>query len=232
MRRTLLFSLIVVLFSLLTSRAHAQVHWDGAVEAGGMKRIVTSRPPGGHDVGFGPMVGLRAHLALMPLLRVGAYFDGDLSPSDEPAARRVYSGGLRLKITPPVTFGPDEAMRTWLFLGFGYAGVYAPSYRTQLQIQNPAGPTVSQDVNAGGAGGHFLEIPFGIGVGWRLRKPWEVSAELSGRLGIANSGTVYNSDGRPASVVGGSPIGVDTRIDTPGQDSWAFGLTIGIGLDL
>src|SRR3954465_5249941 len=119
------FFLAISLVALTASPAQAQVHWDVGAEAGVMKRVLTSRPDGGSDAKFGPMVGLPAHVALMPLLRVGAYVNGELSPTDEPTARRIYSGGLRLKMTPPVLLGPNDALRVWIFAGFGYAGVYS-----------------------------------------------------------------------------------------------------------
>ena len=216
-----------------TRNANAQVHWDAGLDAGIMNRIATSTPTGPNTLGLGPIVGLHAHVALMPLLRLGVYATADVSPSSEPTARRVYSGGLRLKITPPNSFGPDDEMHGYIFFGFGYAGVYAPSYQAQLQVPDATGQLTAQNVNAPHAGGHFWEIPVGVGASWRFRKPWELTAELSARLGIANSGTIYNDDGRPATVSGNTaPVGVDTRIATPGQDSWAVGLTVGIGFDL
>lgn len=226
MRFALLFSLFAVLFAF-SSTANAQVHWDVGAEAGVMKRVLTSRPAGGSDAGFGPIVGVHAHVALMPLIRVGVYLDGELSPTDEPTSRRIYSGGLRVKLTPPIS--PADAIRFWAFAGFGYAGVYSPAYHADLVIRDAAGNVTKQGIDASGAGGHFLEIPLGVGMGWRLRKPWELTAELSGRLGIANGGTLYSADGRAATATG---VPGDVRATTPGQDSWAIGLTIGIGLDL
>jgi hypothetical protein len=136
-------------------------------------------------------------------------------------------------MTPPVLLGPNDALRVWVFAGFGYAGVYAPAYHAELQIRDANGTVIKQGIDAAGAGGHFFEIPIGVGMGWRFRKPWELTVELSGRAGILNGGTLYSGDGRPASATGGStPSAIDTRAVTPGQDSWAVGLTVGIGLDL
>jgi len=232
MRRFSLLAALVTLAALLfASSAEAQVHWDVGADTGVMKRVLTSRPSGGSDAGFGPIVGVHAHVALMPLLRIGAYLDGELSPTDEPTARRVYSGGLRLKLTPPVA--PTEALRFWVFAGVGYAGVYSPAYHTDLVIRDANNNVTKHGIDASGAGGRFLEIPLGIGMGWRFRKPWELTFELSGRMGLFNGGTLYSADGRPATVTGGdSSPALDTRVTGPGQDSWAIGLTVGIGLDL
>jgi len=180
------------------SVAHAQVHWDTSAQAGIMKRVLVDRPSGGEDAGFGPVAQLTAHVALLPLLRVGAYFGHDISPIEGPAsARDLTWGGIRAKIMSP---WPRGAMRAWLFVGFGYEGVYARSTTV-------AGSTVH------GAGGGFFEVPFGIGASYKLRKPWELCAELGMRTGFAHTGSMYEQPGS-------------------GTDRYAFGLTIGVLLDL
>jgi hypothetical protein len=168
----------------------------------------------------------------MPLLRLGAYFEGELSPSGDPGARRIYAGGLRLKVTPPSAWGPNDTVRPWAYLGFGAAGVYAPSYKSQL-VGTLNGAPETQTVDAKGAGGYFFEIPIGAGVSWRFRKPYELNVEGTFRIGVGNGGTLYSKDGRPASVSGANALsGLDTTVASAGQDSWAFGILVGIGLDL
>jgi hypothetical protein len=227
------FLLVGILFALITQTrsAAAQVHWDGAVEAGAMKRIVTNAP-NGDDVGIGPIFGVRAHIALAPLVRVGAYFDTDISPQADIKARRVYEGGLRFKVTAPWSFDEAGAIRVYAFLGFGYAGVYAPSSHTTLPLAGGTGQLQSQDVFLPGAGGGIYEIPFGLGGEWRFARPFALSAELGFRAGIANTGSLYSTDGRSAVTTGAGSITGVSASDPTGNDSWAVGLTVGIGFDL
>jgi hypothetical protein len=208
------------------SPAEAQVHWDASAQAGAMKRFVADRPPGARDASVGPAFQLAAHVALLPLIRVGGWVAHDLSPLGGDAAPRSFtSGGVRIKGMSP---WPRGALRAWLFAGFGYAGVYAPSYRTSLPAAVEGAPAEGALVH--GAGGAFFEVPVGIGASYKLRKPWELSAELGLRTGFGHSGSVYETPGR--SVVLSSSPGGEGRLPPQGIDRLAVGLTVGVLADL
>ena len=64
-----------------------------------------------------------------------------------------------------------------------------------------------------GAGGHFFEVPFGLGTSYTFRKPYALTAELGMRAGFAHAGSAYASS-------------------APGEDRFAIGLSVGFMLDL
>jgi hypothetical protein len=193
------------------------LHADVGVEGGVMRRVLTSND--GYDASFGPVAQLYAHVAVLPMLRAGLYVSGDISPQSQAPARHLLSGGLHAKITPP--WIRTDVLTTWLFFGFGYAAAYAPSFH--LPSSTAAGTTV--DTFFPGASGHFFEIPVGIGAGWRIRKPWQLFAELGARIGFGHGGELY--EGRPGSAVG-QPDSFVQR----GYDSFAVFLMAGVALDL
>ena len=91
--------------------------------------------------------------------------DFDLSPTDGVADRRIYAGGVRIKVAPPLLPTP---WRVWAFLGFG--GAY---------VQMPRGPSFP------GTSTSTAEVPVGVGLGRRLAGALEIYVELAGRLEIA-----------------------------------------------
>ena len=211
---------------LLTSvgpAASAQLKGDVGAKIGIQKRMLGERPPGGADAGIGPVLQAQGHLALLPFVRVGAYFGHEVSPSSPAAARRMTFGGLRVKVLPP---WPRGRLRAWLFVGTGLVGVYAPSYRTDVTLRTPGQPSEVREVLIGGSGGHFFEIPFGLGASYRLRRPYEIFTELSVRPGIGHQGSVYEAPGR-AFVADGFG---QNRLEPAGVDRWAVGLSVGLQL--
>ena len=202
--RPLLVSALAAALVLSASRACAQVHWDASAQIGVMKRNLVERPVGGaRDATIGPAGQLTAHVALFPLVRVGAYFGHDISPfQGEASARDITWGGLRAKLMSP---WPRGDLRGWLFFGFGYAGVYERS--------TPA-------AGLPGAGGSFFEVPFGLGASYKLRKPWEVCAELGGRVGFGHTGSIYE------------PVSEPRQTTWHGTDRFGVGLTVGVLVDL
>jgi hypothetical protein len=199
--------------SVLATPASAQLHWDASAQAGMMKRVMVDRPDGGRDAGFGPVGQLTGHVALLPLVRLGGYFGHDISPIiGDVSARDLTWGGVRAKIMSP---WPRGDLRAWLFVGFGYTGVYARSSAR-------AGAVIH------GAGGGFFELPFGIGASYKIRKPWELCAELGTRVGFAHHGSAYEDPG-PRLTTPGSP---DANAKPSGTDRYGIGLTIGVLLDL
>ncbi len=198
----------------------AGVHADFGVEGGVMRRFLTSRA-GESDASFGPALEVHGHIAVLPMLRAGLYLATDISPQAGAPARHFYSGGLRAKIMPP--WIRTDVVSTWFFTGFGYASMYAPSFHRDTTKMSD--PTRTVDQFFGGAPGHFFEVPIGVGASWRLRKPWNLFAELGGRVGFAHAGPFY--DGRTATASGEA----DSTL-TRGNDAFSLFLTIGVELDL
>lgn len=209
-----------VLFVASSATAQvANVHWDASAQLGVDKRFVVDRPAGVGDASIGPSGRLAAHVALLPLVRTGAYASYDLSPSAG-ATRDVVAGGLRVKVLSP---WPHGAMRVWLFVGFGYAAVFARGYTGDVAS---ASGVLVPDARVSAANGHLFELPFGMGVSYKLRKPWHLSAELGARYGFGHGGAAYDDPGPSfvASGASGSAL-------PGGVDRWGLGLTIGLLFD-
>lgn len=209
-------------FILAARDARAQLHWDASAQLGVMKRFLADRPPGTEDVGFGPTGQLTGHVALFPLVRVGGYVGHDLSPlPGDGAARHVTFGGLRAKGMLPWV---RRSMRAWVFAGFGYTGVYSPSYDTTFTVDGTGG---GRPGRVQGAGGGFFDVPLGIGASYKLFEPWELVVELGARFGFGHTGAVY--DPGPHVRVADLP----SHVRAPaGLDRFALGLTVGIMIDL
>jgi hypothetical protein len=187
------------------------VRWDVAAEAGAWQRFVRGGEPGAPRPGVGPGAALLVHVALVPMVRVGAYVAYDLSPIEGRSPREYLEGGLRLKVTPPI-FGPP--WRAWIYTGVGAAWSYQPSYTVAPAPMAPT-PTPASDVLPGAAGG-LLELPFGVGLGYRLRKEWTVFAELGGRASLLAWGGMEQA-----------PVCL-CRDAFVGKDSFAVGLSVGV----
>lgn len=225
MRRAALFAAFARIL-LAAPAAKAQLHWDASLQAGAQKRFLVERPRGVDDAGVGPVAQLAAHVALLPLVRVGGYFGHDISPlGGDAAARAITFGGLRAKVMSP---WPRGAVRAWVFVGFGYAGVYARSYETTFLVPQPSGPAAPVAARVASAGGSFFDLPFGVGASYKLRKPWELVAELGMRVGFGHTGSVYEDPG-PQVKTPGRP---DDNVLPTGTDRFALGLTVGVLLDL
>lgn len=223
--------MLIALAALLGARtSHAQLHWDASAQGGVMKRNLVNRPSGGHDAGFGPAFQLTGHVALFPLVRVGGYLGHDISPmSGDVSARDLTWGGVRAKLMSP---WPRGALRAWLFLGFGYTGVYARSSATTLTFPGPPGTTPLREAAfVQGAGGGFFEVPFGLGASYNFRKPFAVCAELGMRPGFGHSGSVYGAPG-PGVKSADPARRPDGNAPPAGIDRFAIGLTVGVLIDL
>jgi len=224
--RKLALVLVLVCAGILVPRiASAQIHWDASAQLGVMKRFLGDKPPQGEDTGFGPTGQLTAHLALLPLIHAGAYLGHDISPSPGDTARNITWTGLRAKANLPIG---TTKIRAWAFAGFGIALVYQQSVQRTLNVPLP-GTTQSQarEVTIQGAGGRFFEIPFGVGASYKLRKPWELCAELGARFGLAHGGSVYEQGAQIT-----APGIINQNAQPFGVDRFALGLTVGIMLDL
>jgi hypothetical protein len=221
--RWLSFLAALTVALVFAAPAQAQVHWDASAQVGGTQRFLYNRPQGGPNAGLGPAFEVDGHVALLPLLRVGAYVSGDIT-SAGPATRQMLGGGARV-----LAFSPwrSPSFHAWLFAGFGYRVVLAPSYHTTLPLapDNLTAPSPT-DVLVSQAGGGFFEIPVGIGGSFALRPPFQLVAELGTRFGLGSSGSVYEDPGRSAQPQGYPEI----RLLPAGNDAFSLFLTLGIAV--
>ena len=162
---------------LVPASAQAQVRYDVGALATFSQRFVDTAEGGG--------LMLDGHLAVLPLLRVGAYATGEVSErvTGATSPREMLGGGLRIKVVPP---WPRGVWRTWLAVGFGYVGVIAE-----------------------GAGGGFLEVPIAIGASCRIRKPFVFLMELAVHLGFAQWGSYYASGNDEVALTLSLGVGID-----------------------
>ena len=193
MRRFL--ALVVVIFALFSATsANAQIHWDASFEAGAMKRFRASgSTPSEHQPEFGPTAQFAAHLALAPLVQIGGYLENDISGVRKEGWRDFTAGGLHIKGFVPIF---PKNWRGWVFVGVGYGDRYQHAF-DGIPSQNSG----------------FFEIPFGVGVSYRFRKPFSVFTELGGRAQFANTtNAAYDPD--------------------KAEDRAAIGLAVGIMVEL
>jgi hypothetical protein len=209
-QRRCLFVIALVGGALAPPRAaRAQVHWDVGIQAGATERLTTgdARVPASTP---GPSGEIHAHIAILPMLRVGPYAAFDLSPAPGRAARQIYAAGVRTKLTPPWLSSP---WRAWAFLGVGFADAYSPRYARAIVA--PSGPT---DVFVDGFSIGMLELPVGVGLGYKVRGPWELYSELGARVVVAR-GFISASSG------GAAPSAPPVR-----DDLLAVSLSVGVSL--
>ncbi len=208
----------IVCLATAASADPAPVGWDVAAEAGVAKRFTTRGASDAPHPDAGVAFELQGHVALLPMLRVGVYAVHDISPASGIAARQFWAGGLHFKATPPLMVAP---WRVWVFAGFGYGSSYAPSYSARV---GPVPGEAAPEVRVQGVSGSLLEAPFGVGLGYRVRRPWELFAELGGRFGIEFWGAMYN-DGATRST---TPAAMAQPF--AGNDSFALSFSLGVSL--
>ena len=205
---------------LAAREASAQIHGDVGVNVGVMDRPRMGGIGKGEPGGVGE---IEAHLALLPLLRVGVYASHDWSPNNvDGAAWQITSAGLHAKVLAPFV---RDKFRAWFFAGFGYAGVYAPSYDYTFDFHDESGP---RHTYATGAGGSFFEVPLGIGFGWKFAKPWMLQAQLGARVNFGFVGSIYDDQPGRTVIPDGGPVYYNGGV---GKDWVAPFLTVGIALD-
>lgn len=156
MRLSTLFAALLV-----TTPAAAQVRWDAGVLGSFQQRFLNGGP-----VAEGGALTIDGHVALFPLLRVGAWATAEASkPVNDAPLRGIFGGGLELRITSP---WPRGVWRLWLATGFGYDGLAS---------------------EAGGGG--FFEVPAIVGASYRFRRPWVFLMELAARPSFGFWGSYY-----------------------------------------
>lgn len=208
---------------LAAARANAQLHWDVGLQGGIQKRVLVARPESVPDAGFGPVGELHAHVALLPMIRTGAYFSFESSPQGDAAARRFLAFGFRARLSPP---WPRDPWRGWIFLGFGYAAASSSAYETSLPLANPGGVPAPTKVDVDAADGSLFEIPFGVGAAYTFFKPFAATVELGNRFGFGHGQDLYR--GRTATAQGFPRL----VLDPLGKDFYAISLSLGIMAEL
>ena len=162
--------------------ATAQVRWDADLAEGAERRVLTSRPAGGADAGFGPAMEASTHLVLVPLVRVGVYVQCDSSPVSAQESRELFSGGVDLRIVSP---WPRGDLRGYARVGVGEVGTFASAHGLTDTGASAGGRFVA------GANGRFTEVPIAFGLLSRVATPLWVTAEVGARLGFAFAGPAY-----------------------------------------
>lgn len=223
--RQLIASSIAAALVLTSTIASAQLRGDIGAYGGISQRVLSPATNGGALPG--PLFGLEGHIALFPLLRLGAYAHGEISPTNnQVAAREMLGAGLRVKVVPP---WPRGDWRLWFALGVGYVGAYSPTYTQTLTLQPVGGTPTTSRLSVDSAGGGYVEVPLSVGVEYRKLKPFMIFAELTGRIGFGFSGSLYGANGgRGAKDENGAP----SAIASDGADVFAIGLALGVGFDL
>ncbi len=199
--------------------ASAQLRADAAIEGVARSRFLGARPEGGSNAGPGAGLEVTGHVALVPLVRLGVYAGAEVSPQGDAAARRIYTYGLSARLASP---WPNGDLHAWLFTGLGYASVVAPGYEA---TQKTSAATAGSAVRVAPAGGGFLEVPLGIGVGYKLWRPVEILAEVGGSLAFGASGSLYAA--RPFT----DSLQQTGLLPSAGVDRGAVFLRIGAGID-
>lgn len=198
--------------------ARADVHKDASLRLGAMARTLSG---GTDDASIGPLVAADAHVALLPLLRAGAFLSHDIAPSSRfrDAWRRHGSFGLSVRTNAP---WPNRSVHLWLFLRAGPTLTYADGYPA---LGAPPGGGSAAFGRVDGAWGAFLEVPAGVGGAVRLRKPFELSMEIGIRLGAFHGGAAYR---QPEVTIAGDPAAL---APFRGRETFAIFAALGISYD-
>jgi hypothetical protein len=222
----------ITFFAALSSGAFAstpasgQVKWDVGGEAGVVKRFTTAGSAGASSPGLGPSFEAQGHVAVVPMVRMGLYVGMSLLPragtgTDKIGERTYWEGGAQVRVTPPLLPAP---WRAWAFAGVGYVYTYAESY------DFGAGQSSTQhNAIAQGVGGGFVDVPLGIGLGYRLNGPWVLFVEGGGEVGVGFSGPVYA--GSPPVSGASTSSRPGTQAAFGGHDSFALSLSVGLSFD-
>jgi hypothetical protein len=201
------------------------VHADVDLEAGASAHFLSSRPSAlgpvqGESPDAGPTFVLSGHVAVLPLLRGGAYVSHDFSPISGADLREITGFGFSLRLFSP---WPRGALRLWLGGGLGYSVAYAPGYTVTTRS---AGPTPVTELVSGTAGGYF-EAPVGLGGSMRLSPSFELIGDMGVRIGFGFTGSMYNR-GPTVSTSGLPTVGAPAA----GDDVAAVFLCLGAAFEL
>lgn len=175
---------LVAVLGLVPHAAEAQVRWDAELTEGVERRVLTSKPPGAGDASGGPLLEASAHVALIPLVRVGLYAHYDASPVVAQDTRDIYSGGLDLRLVFPWL---RRDVRAYMRVGIGEAMTYAPAHAFVAEGSRPTSLFLAASHGA------FTEVPVALGVLYRVQPRLAFMAEAGTRVGLAFAGSAYRS---------------------------------------
>lgn len=191
---------MLVLATPLASGQSAPLHADFGAEFGAIERTRTQAGPSAPTPLPGSVAEVHGHVALLPMVRAGLYLAYDLGPASSGPLRHLAEAGVRLKVAPPLFRAPWHG---WAFAGLGYGAAVRPSY-------------VARGQPVEGAGGGLLDVPVGVGIGVRVRRPLVLFAEVAGRFGLAFTGSLYDASRCSCSAT------------FAGKDSFAASLSVGV----
>lgn len=165
----------------------AQLRWDVGARVGAGKRFAGSAPNDASAPGVGPAAELSLHTALLPLLRVGPSFSGELTPVHGRPLRAHVGLGVEARLFAPV---PWPKFRPFAYLG------------TRVVF---ARQRASEEVAIGGGGG-YLSFPVGLGASVHVAKIVRIIGTLGTDLSVAHQGSLYREDS--ATFIGYDRIGL------------------------
>ena len=178
-------SLAVLSVIALAHDARGQVRTDAELLEGAELRVLSHRPLAAGDATASPTMDLEGHVALVPLLRVGAYAHYDVSPLSGEGSRQLASGGLDLRVTLPWLRG---GMRAYARLGLGEVGTAVSAH--------VLGPNETRGaLFVPSSSGSFTEVPLALGFAYRLERSLWLTAEAGARLGFGFGGSAYGGTG-------------------------------------
>ena len=111
-------------------------------------------------------------------------WNGDAGRGLAGTRRSLGSLGLHARAISPVP--RTERFSVWLSVGAGYARA----------LSTPAGS------------GGFLEVPVGLGAGYKLRRPVSLFADVQSTFGAAHHGAAYSAGAGDDTVALGLSLGV------------------------
>lgn len=160
----------------------AQAQVNAGVDGGVAYRSSTPK------LNLGWAYGAHAEVKPLEVLSIGAYYLGYDLPLDG-APNTVKDAGFRslggrARFTLPL---PDSNFRPYGYLGFGYVWTSYPvedtGFNPDIMGNTPVG-FIQRD-------GHFLEVPLGIGLGYKIGGIFELSADIALRPGFGFGGDAY-----------------------------------------
>ncbi len=222
-------SLVGALFiTLVPNVAFGQLHWDAGVSAGPMRRVLFGGNSAG-DMGF--TTGLDAHVALFPLLRVGAYATFDTSgANNEDVTRLGFSGGLHAKLTLPLM---PKGWKGAFLLGLGYAFTARPEDERERSVAGVPTRFVAPSQTGG-----MLEIPLGIQTAYDLHHGTpkalgaassivsRITFQLGMRVAFAHHGSLFDDQ-----TVIATDTGSSLTLRSAGTPTLSPFLLVGVSFD-
>jgi hypothetical protein len=164
---------LTTLFALAPKTAQAQLNSDFGARVGVEKRFLTGRSAVVRDATFGPELRLDQHFALLPLVRAGFYGSYSLA-SQNATLRHQLAAGVHMRGFVPLAI---RSVRLHLGVGLGLLHV----------LSNVAVSDVSKVRH-----GNCLDVPVDFGVHYRVRKPFDIGAQLGTRFAAFCGGQAYS----------------------------------------